>query len=282
MKSGPPEHPVQALHDDDVPALVEVAATVGWHPPVATWQWMLGMGEAWGIERGGALAGAVVVFRFGDALAMIAMMMVRPDAQRLGIGRALLAHVRQALPETTVSVLYASEEGERLYRPFGFVDAGASTRYEGTPRAPDEPLDVRLRAATRSDTPSIVALDEHAQGAPRRALVTSLIERAERVLVVDGADGVEAFGIAVDEDGARRLGPIVSETDAHAIALTSALAAGAERVRVDVEPGEVVLAEWLRRAGLEVSVVSPRLVLGPRGMPGRRSAIRAIAGRPFG
>src|SRR5690242_13204189 len=84
---------VVALDDSHVPACVEIAAAVGWKPPVDTWHWMLGLGEGWGVSHEGKLAGAVILFRFEQALAMVAMMMVHPAAQKLGLGRALLQQV---------------------------------------------------------------------------------------------------------------------------------------------------------------------------------------------
>jgi GNAT superfamily N-acetyltransferase len=273
---------VFALDESHVPACVDVAAAVGWKPPVETWRWMLGLGEGWGVNYDGALAGAVILFRFDDALAMVAMMMVRPETQRKGIGRALLEQVDRRVSPGAATALYASAEGERLYRPYGYVDAGESTRHEGTLRAPAVEHDGSLRAARATDTPAMTLLDAHAQGASRVKLVSSLVERAERAVVIERDSTIEAFGLSVHEDGASRLGPIVARRDDDAVAIASALAEGAARVRLDLEPGESALDDWARHAGLEPTVVSPRLVRGCAALPGERAWIRALAGRPFG
>lgn len=273
---------VFALDESHVPACVDVAATVGWKPPVETWRWMLGMGEGWGVDHAGVLAGAVILFRFDAALAMVAMMMVRPEAQGRGIGRALLEQVDRRVPVGAVTALYASPEGERLYRPYGYVDAGASQRYEGAPGKLTIEGDAALRPARATDVAAMVALDARAQGGSRAMLVRSSAERAERAFVVDRHGTIEAFGLAGHEDGARRLGPIVAPRDDDAVAIASSLADGAARVRVDLEPGERALEGWVQRAGLQATVVSPRLVRGGARMPGERSWIRALAGRPFG
>ncbi|NUO52219.1 MAG: GNAT family N-acetyltransferase [Polyangiaceae bacterium] len=277
-----PQHALVALDARHVPACVDVAATVGWKPPVETWHWMLGMGEGWGIDHAGALAGAVILFQFDDALAMVAMMMVRPDAQRMGIGRALLEQVDRRVSPQTTTALYASAEGERLYRPYGYVDAGASHRYEGAPRTLTVDENPALRRARATDIAAMVALDARAQGGARAKLIRSSAERAERAFVVERHGTIEAFGLAGQEDGARRLGPIVAPRDDDAVAIASSLAEGAARVRVDLEPGERALAAWVQRAGLDATVVSPRLVRGRGAMPGARAWIRTLAGRPFG
>ena len=273
---------VFALDESHVPGCVDVAASVGWKPPVETWHWMLGMGEGWGVDHEGALAGAVILFRFDEALAMVAMMMVRPEAQGRGLGRALLEQIDRRVSPQATTALYASAEGERLYRPYGYVDAGASHRYEGAPRTLTIENYGALRPARRADIAAMVALDARAQGGTRAKLIRSSAERAERAFVVDRYGAIEAFGLAGQEDGARRLGPIVAHRDDDAVAIAIALAEGAARVRVDLEPGERALEGWVQQAGLEATVVSPRLVRGRTEMPGERSWIRALAGRPFG
>lgn len=278
----PATHVVFALDESHVPSCVAVASTVGWKPPAESWRWMLGMGEGWGIDHQGALAGAVVLFRFDEALAMVAMMMVRPDAQRQGIGRALLAHIDRRVSPETVTALYASAEGERLYRPYGYVDAGTSHRYEGAPRRLAVEQRGGLRPARAADLAAIVDLDARAQGARRGRIIASLLDRCERAFVIERGSTIEAFGLSGHEDGASRIGPIVAQRDDDAATIASVLADGADRVRLDLEPGERALAAWVQRAGLEATVVSPRLVRGRASMPGARAWIRALAGRTFG
>lgn len=271
---------VRSLDDRDVAALVEVAASVGWPATAETWRWMLGLGCAFGVEQAGGLDGAALLFPYEAAFGMLAMMMVRPAAQRHGLGKALLDRAIGELPAGARLALYASDAGERLYRPNGFEDAGASTRFEGTLAAATA-LAAGVRLATTEDVPAIVALDARAQGAARQKLLASLFDRADSVLLRERDGAVVAFGYSVLEDGARRLGPIVAAEDDDAVAIVSALGGGGEPVRMDLEPGEQALHAWATRAGLSVTVVSPRLVHGGR-LPGERASIRALAGRPFG
>ncbi len=269
---------LRRLDAEDIPALGELAAAVTWNPALDAWRWMLGVGVAYGVDDGERLAGATLVFAYGEALAMLAMMMVRPERQRGGVGKALLDRALASCHDNTVMALYATQAGERLYRPSGFVDAGSSVRFEGLPDVASAPG--ATREARLDDLEAIEALDARAQGAPRARLIGSIASRARGVVVERGGE-IAGFGFSVPEDGALRLGPIAAARDDDAAAIAAELARGAGAVRLDLEPGEETLRSWAARAGLQVAVVSPRLVRGGA-MPGERRMVRALAGRPFG
>ncbi|MFO0547337.1 MAG: GNAT family N-acetyltransferase [Polyangiaceae bacterium] len=278
---------VRALDHEDTPACVALGHTVGWDFSEADWSWMASLGHGYGVALAPLeLVGAAIVFDFGAELAMVAMLMVRPDHQRRGVGRALLSRVLEDRAGPTA--LYASEAGERLYRPMGFADAAASVRYEGAPIC-EEPVERRgLRPATSDDLASIIALDAEAQGANRGRLLTSLFDRRESSWVLEDVAGrLSGFGIATLDKGFRRLGPLVAEHDEDATALADALTLhDGVPIRLDLEPGEIALERWAESADLTRGEVSPRLVhhgSSPRErMPGLRYKIRALAGRPFG
>ncbi len=275
----------RTLRERDVPRAIALGGDVGFDTDAPFWTWLLELGPGWGIDlEDGTLAGTVILLPFGRPLAMVAMMMVRRDQQRRGHGRALMRAAIEAQPHDTVA-LYATEVGEKLYRSMGFADAGASTRFEGAPLARPE-LGARdgLRRLGLRDQAALVALDAHAQGAERRPLLRSLLVPRTVPSVGYGLEregGLEAFGFASLERGTWRLGPIVARDDADAVLVADKLSERKDRLRIDLEPGERVLAAWARDRGLVAGEVSPRLILG-RELPGQRTASRALAGRPFG
>lgn len=275
---------VRKLTVDDADACVACAKTVGWAAPRDGWTWMLEMGEGYGVDAKGELGGAAIVFPFEDVFAMVAMMMVRPDVQRQGLGQAILRHARAALPPSSAMALYASEAGERLYRPLGFIDDGRSARWEGlVQRHPDfEPERHALRELRAEDADAVVDLDAIAQGARRPRLVRSLLVRRAAGWVVERSGRVEGFGVALREQDTLRLGPIVARRDEDAIAVADALTPKAGVVRLDLEPGEEALLAWAHRHALEPGEVSPRLVAGLSRLPGDRRLSRTLAGRAFG
>jgi len=273
---------VRQLRAQDVPACVDVANAVGWSTEPDKWRWMLSVGRGYGAElEEGTLLGTLLVIPYGTELAMIAMMIVRSTHQRQGIGRALM---EGAIASSGCSVLclYATAAGQKLYRPFGFVDDGATTRFEGEPKNLGSDL-VALRTMSGADIPHVIELDEEAQGARRERLVNSFEgQPRDGAYVVERSGRVVGFGMAFVEQGARRLGPIVAARDDDAVALADRLAAGADRVRLDLEPGEEPLRAWARARGLDEGESSPRMTRGPAGLPGARTMSRALLGRPFG
>lgn len=289
---------IKRLTAEDAPRCQEVAETVGWITDLLKWAWMISLGEAYGATDAdtGLLTGTIIDFSFGERFSMLAMMMVRPTYQQRGIGARLLQHLLATKPPGCVTALYASDVGMKLYRPFGFVDAGSSIRWDGWPQGLVRPTSP-LRAIVPGDRDAIVQLDEEVQGGSRGALISTLLaERDLGYVVEDGRGKIVAFGLGTTENVTylstdtpprrlthvyRRLGPIVAFDDGDALSLASRLAEGAEHVRLDIEPEEVALRDWAVRVGLVEGEASVRMTLGGP-MPGRRTGIRTLAGRPFG
>jgi ribosomal protein S18 acetylase RimI-like enzyme len=283
---------IRALGPDDAPACVAASTAVGWDSDEPRWRRMLLLGEAFGAEaKGGTLAGTVILTRFGDALATIAMMVVAPAFQRQGIGGRLMEAATSRAGDGAL-YLFATEEGRGLYEKLGFVDDQTqSERFEGRAtlgRAFDVVAGRRtgagleVRAMRGADVPAVLALDAEAQGAPRSALLEALLCDAERALVVPGDGEIRGFGMATLAGKVRLLAPLVARDDETARALASALAAGADAIRLDLEPGEKALREWAREAGLAQTGANTRMVRGGRALPGRRGLVRGMCGRAYG
>ncbi|WP_269634618.1 GNAT family N-acetyltransferase [Nocardioides sp. J54] len=106
----------EALDNDtlDIPALHEsLDDVVAWMQ-----EW-----DTWVVRRAGRLVGAVRGKMEGDAWD-IGRIMVAPDLQGSGLGRALLDHIQAVAPEQATSYLLFTGEGSarnrRMYRKAGF------------------------------------------------------------------------------------------------------------------------------------------------------------------
>lgn len=282
MLDAEPAITFQPLRIEDAGLANNLAKTVGFKTEPNTWRWMLSIGRGIGAHdpRLG-LVGTIVLLPYGAEVAMIAMMIVHAERQQRGIGKSLLSR-GLARGSFATHALYATAVGEKLYRPFGFVDSGANLRLEGTLNGALAVSEPGLRQMTDADLPRIVSLDARAQGATREALLRSFRARASEALVIDkGGPELAGFGFASKDQATRRIGPLVAERDDDAITLASALANTHETLRLDCEPGESALREWATSRGLAPGELSPRLCRG-RQLPGQRGMIRALAGRAFG
>jgi predicted GNAT family acetyltransferase len=245
---------------------------------------MLTVGTGLGVEVDGRLAGMVILNRFGRELAVIATLLVAPEHRRHGLGRHLMEQALERAGDAAVH-LYASPQGQLLYRELGFVASGETLRMGGPPAVPlQAPARIpRLRSFHWDDFMAVCALDAEAQGADRGPLLEALLAFGDRAWLVEDEGRLTGFGLSFLTGGARVLGPIVTRDPADGPLLAAALAAGAgEPLLLDLEPGEEALAAWARTAGLATIEISPRMVLRGVPLPGHRSLIRALAGRPFG
>lgn len=106
VRNGVPFPPVRRLGPDDLRHCVRLSVDRGWLPEKAKWSLLLEVSEVFGVnapdggngaDRGdGALAGAVVLTRYGADLASVGMMLVAARYAQRGLGRALMEHPADA------------------------------------------------------------------------------------------------------------------------------------------------------------------------------------------
>lgn len=180
--------------------------------PTACWLLALDRGEPVG------MVGAVSYGSF----AYLGLMGVRPEAQRRGVGRALMARILDWADGLGVPsvLLDATEEGAPLYASCGFVemDRALLFRSEAAAASPVPPASAGTLAKEAVDP--VVQFDARAFGAERPAVLRALLaEFPGRAFVCSDADGA-VTGYLVAQ--ARRLGPWVARGPAEAEALLQA------------------------------------------------------------
>ncbi|HEU0025823.1 MAG TPA: GNAT family N-acetyltransferase [Ktedonobacterales bacterium] len=188
---------------------------------------------------------AAIVVTAAPPIGVIGSVMVRPEFQRAGLGRAIMEHSLTWLTREGVRRVYldATPAGRPLYRRLGFVDIASSwyTRSWQTAINMDA-----LRSLARSGKiarvtavtavgaeglPRIAALDQLAYGGDRLDLLDQLARLAGNdLLIAESADGA-ALGYLMTRPPespvkGMRVGPLVASDDATAAAL---LAAALER-----------------------------------------------------
>jgi GNAT superfamily N-acetyltransferase len=265
---------MRALTHDDLPRAAALSRLVGWNQVERDWALFLAEGEGRAIDDGQAALGATAaVIRYGDALAWISMVLVRPDLRRRGHATALMRWAIEALGGTRCVALDATPAGREVYRRLGFRDLWGFSRWS-LPVLPAVPGPRPLR---EEDWPAVLAMDEAAFGAPRAALLQDFSARAAGV-VLDGR------GFALARDGVRgpQVGPVVAQDDAAAIALVAAARAGVQgEAVIDLPEARGGLARVIADHGGAMQRPFTRMVLGADA-PGDAALIAAVAGPEFG
>jgi GNAT superfamily N-acetyltransferase len=269
---------LRELGQADLAACVALGRERGFAGGEPAWRLALAAGRAWGAAApDGRLAGAAVLLAFGGRAASLALA-VSPRVARQGVGRALAAHALAAAGAIPVQ-MHAPASALPFCEKIGFRRVGTTARLSGTLRAAPWPAPpgVALRPVGGADLAGIVAQDEIAFGAPRRALVEALLPASARVAIATAGGRAVGYGIAWADADAVAIGPIVSEDDDAAVWLAAHLAGGhALPVRIDVPAEREAMIAWARGAGLEPRGTAALLSLGGRPLPGRRERLHAL------
>jgi GNAT superfamily N-acetyltransferase len=242
--------PMQA---GDLAAMHRLAQQMSWpHRPQDCAQlFALGAGIV-AVDETGPTIGVGLRWSFGD-VGTIGLVLVAPDRQGRGIGRALMTALIADSGSRTL-MLNATAEGLPLYEKLGFVSTGLVRQHQGRlgegsalPPAPH----VALWQAGPADRAALCALDAAAFGADRSRLINDLLASGTAWLV-ERAGQPTGFAILRTFGRGTIIGPIVApgEDDAIALAAVAATAAPSGVLRVDIPARAERLAAWLTAAGL--------------------------------
>lgn len=258
---------VRGLRVEDIPFAMEVKDLAGWNQTARDWQGYLKF-EPQGCflaEVNGSPAGTATTIRYGNRLGWIGMVLVHPEARRLGIGTKLLQTAINYLHACKVQCvkLDATPTGRMVYLPLGFQDEYEVARYEGV--AGDG---VPARPLTGADPAAMVALDTEAFGVERSEVLRSLSRRDPELCFRCGNDG---YLIARRGQNAVQVGPWIARDAEVAEELLRALLSRIprDRVLVDVPYPNRVAREIMERAGFTVQRSFTRMYLGDNEFPGR-------------
>jgi GNAT superfamily N-acetyltransferase len=258
----------RAFTADDLPAAHALSIAVRWRHRPEDWRFAarIGQGIAAVNERG-TIVGTAFSWLFGHEAATLGMLIVSPDHQRQGIGRAMIEQWMHALGSRTL-LLHASEVGQPLVERLGFRHIGRIHQHQGAAFQPplvSLPAGERLRPLGAKDLPRLVELASRASGLDRSALLPELLAIANGIAL--DRDG-ELIGFALFRrfgDG-HVIGPVIapdSPDASRAKALISHwLASNAGMfVRIDT-PAEAGLSGWLEHMGLPLVDTIEKMVHG--------------------
>ncbi|MPW20705.1 GNAT family N-acetyltransferase [Paraburkholderia sp. CNPSo 3157] len=243
---------------DDIAAAHALSLDVKWPHRADDWRFVLDAGAGFVAQDGERVVGTALCWKYGGDGGSLGMVIVAPDQQGKGIGRKLMDLLLEALGNR-ITVLHATPAGEPLYAKLGFRRIGAIHQHQSADfTAPRVELQTgeSVRAFEPRDTAALVAFASRASGLDRSALLPSLLNVAQGVLLE--RDG-ETVGFALIREFGRghAIGPVVSLTaDQQHVRRAQALIAHwlahyeGKFTRIDT-PDESGLSDWLEGAGLK-------------------------------
>lgn len=270
-----PSVELRKLTAADLAFACELNALAGWNQTEKDWRGYLEF-EPEGCflaEAEGRRAGTATTIRYGDRFGWIGMVLVHPDFRRFGIGTKLLRATIDYLQGCGVAAvkLDATPMGRKVYVPLGFVDEYEMSRYDGVVNegvaAPSA-----VRSLSVADLADVAAFDAPIFGAPREAVLRSMLSRKPEFCFVarDAGGRVRGFLLAREGRIAVQIGPWEADDATTAALLLQALFAriGGRRLFVDVLHPNAAARAMIENVGFAIQRSLTRMYLGENRNPG--------------
>jgi [ribosomal protein S18]-alanine N-acetyltransferase len=261
---------LRVARPDDLPRVAELRESVGW----ASHDWALravldGPHARCFVATDGAdrMVGVGSGIDYGS-FGVVGNMVVVPEHRRRGIGAAVLEAVLAFLDERgcTRLELSATDLGRPLYASYGFATAGEGTSaVVGRSAMQTEHAAVDLADAEPAALGELAAFDAPRFGGDRTSLLATMLADPARPVVI-AREGGATVGWGWIRPEANRIGPLVADTPAVAIALVADAMRRmpeAATMRLTMPPGNRAGVDRLRLLGAELESWDGRMSRGP-------------------
>ncbi|AEW04370.1 GCN5-related N-acetyltransferase [Sulfobacillus acidophilus DSM 10332] len=282
---------LEALGPEDIPALVDLSAAIGWDYDAREIGTLEAVGRLFGHKtRDRHLVSSAAIVPYSHAFAFLGMVMVHPDHRQRGLGTMVTQAALAVQPPGHPVALVSTPSGQGLYQKIGFQQISTVHKYvrssskvhdDLTIRPPESPLG--LKRMEEHDLPAITALDAAAFGVRRQEFLRHRWLQSATAWIL--TDGIYVRGYAFGIEGPANwiLGPVVAPTDAAATQLVAKVAVMTSNpMRIDV-PDEH--AEWaiktLPPLGFKKVAQPPLMTYQGALLPPRRG-LYALAAQVFG
>jgi hypothetical protein len=258
---------IRRLDASEIATAIEWAADEGWNPGLHD-------GDAFfatdpdgflGLEMDGELIVTISVVRYDASFAFAGFYICRPDHRGEGLGIELFATALARADARTVGLDGVLEQ-EPNYARDGFVTAHHSVRFGGEPSS--SATTDTLRRLGPSDVDALVAFERHHHvfPAPRTTFLTRWVTAPGSTgYVIDGAEGIEAYGVIRRCREGHKVGPLFCADRAAAERLLAALFTHVDDgpVFLDVPVPNSDGSALARELGLEPVFETARMYRGP-------------------
>ncbi len=231
-----PDFTFRAMERSELDLALDWAAAEGWNPGLqdANAFWAADPDGFLVAERGGQVVGVASIVSYDARFGFIGLLIVRPDARKQGIGRALWSDALQSLrarllPGNTGMGLDSVAAMRPFYEKSGFVFHTRHIRFEGR-GVKGAPLS-GVAPAARVPFAAILALDSEHFPAPRPRFLTQWLRLPDSAAFAATPRGTmgKLGGYAVVRKCRKgfKIGPLFAKDDASAEALFTACSAHA-------------------------------------------------------
>lgn len=276
---------IQKLTDYSIPDLLSLCEAVGWlqHESFMEKQFemYLSVGTLFGYMHQSKLLAAGGVFPSETGFSSIGMLIVRPDFQKQGMGRALLDVCVQQAPATLPIMLIATDTGAPLYQSYGFKTVTTIHRFEKlVTNTSTNPL--HLKKIQRHDLNSLIILDQRATGAHRSHLYSLLLARVAFSLKLERNHKIEAFALCIQKGDILCVTPLIAKREEDAIQLLQMICNSWNgTIRLDVSHSQFTFREYLQKEQFQETLLSPLMIKNGTYLPGNRNMLFAMMDAAF-
>jgi GNAT superfamily N-acetyltransferase len=276
---------IRLLRESDIAAAMQLKRFAGWNQTESDWRTLLQLepNRCFAAVLDEQLVGTTTTTTYGNELAWIGMVLVRPDKRREGIATKLLQTALSYLEGKVAAVkLDATADGKPVYERFGFEVESLIERWSrrgeliSFERQPET-----IAPETRRE---IQQLDCRAFGANRSKLLDMLFANScvRPVITKNNEGSVTGYALARSGSDAAYVGPIVSNERSPALESLDRLLEQMQssRVYVDFNRNWGEGAELLRERGFEKQRDFIRMRRGPASPTSR--LVFGIAGPEIG
>ncbi|MGV8924435.1 MAG: GNAT family N-acetyltransferase [Ewingella sp.] len=243
----------------DLPACHALSQAVAWPHRLEDWELACQCGKGWVAESAGKVIGSALYWQWGSTYSTLGLVIVSPDCQGRGVGKALLNAVLAQLEGMTVR-LHATPEGKPLYEKLGFVTTGGVCQHQNPElpviAAPTLSDDCQFRPLIAEDATTLTELDRLSSGMQRPVLYKALLDAAnlthiEKTLMLTRNGQPAGFSMLRKFGRGHTIGPVIADNldDAKRLVAQLLSESAGKFVRLDVESTSG-LSEWLEELGL--------------------------------
>lgn len=247
---------IEQIDPSMVTRLHELTMSVFWPHRAPDIELVMGLGKGYvAFDEIGRPLSSAMGFPSGDDFAMLGMMVTTPRLQARGTGGRLLRRVLKDLRGRDLR-LSATREGYALYEAAGFIPVELVYQHQGKARAihPPEALPgLTVRPMVPGDLAAMQALDLHAYGAARNAILDAAF-RVSEVIVAERGGEIEGYAMMRPFGKGRVIGPLIAEQDTVAMQLAAHFIMAHEGafLRLDTSVDSKRFGAFLSAAGLGV------------------------------